>query len=309
MDLPARDEMLLGVEDGVFGNRAGAVAPGLGVEAGPGAQRVHQPRLAAGLRPNEVERLRGERLSGLFGVPGKQRAHLGVREVAEAQRPGPDVERAAAGHGRLLRAGVDTVVTDVPHPAQHDALRKASGALVVAGPQLPEHRDQGVADERVDLVDEQHQRSRIGLAPAGQRLAEGGVGAGFRQDVGPAFVQERIAQNARTRGELIQNGADGVSHVLARGLGGLDVHVHAAEVARLAAVQQIAEGKQGGGFARLPGRVQHEVALGLDQPEDFGAIHPCKRRDAVVLRRDDGTFGVEETHGPSMTPGPSIPKR
>ena len=295
--------MLPGVEDGVFGNRTGAIAPGLGVEAGPAAQRVHQPRLAAGLRPHEVERLRGERLSGLPGVLGEQRAHLGLREVAEAQRRGPNVERAAAGDRRLLGACVDAVVTDVPHPAQHDALRKASRALVVAGPQLSEHRDQSVADERVDLVDEQHQRGRIGFAPAGQRLAEGGMRAGFRQDVGPAFVQERITLYARTRGNLIQDSAYGVSHLFARGLSGLDVHVHAAEVASLAAVQQVPEREQGGGLARLPGRVQHEVTLGLDQPQDLGEVHPCERRDAVVLRRDDGTFGVEEAHGASMASG------
>ena len=88
VDLPALNKMLPGVEDVGGGDRAGSVAPRLVVEADFAAQRVHQPWLAPGLRPHRIERLRGERLSGLRGVLGEQRVHLGSREVAESERFG-----------------------------------------------------------------------------------------------------------------------------------------------------------------------------------------------------------------------------
>ena len=133
---------------------------------------------------------------------GEQRAHVGLREVAEAERLGLDVERAAAGDHRVLGAGVDAVVPDVTdvtyvaHAAQHDALRKAGWALVVAGPQLAKHGDQRVADQGVDLVDQQHHGFRLSLAPPRQRLRQSS-GAEGRHDVGPDAVQERVAHRAR----------------------------------------------------------------------------------------------------------------
>jgi len=42
----------------------------------------------------------------------------------------------------------------VSHVAQDDALGKALRALDVSCPELAQHRQQGVAHQRVDLVDE-----------------------------------------------------------------------------------------------------------------------------------------------------------
>ena len=219
------------------------------------------------------------------------------REVPDAQRFGPDVERAAAGDDRVLRARTDAVVAHVTHSAQHHALREAPGTLVIAGPQLPEYGDQRVPDQGIDLVDQQHQGSRVGHAPAGQRSPECAFGAESREDIGPEPVQRLVPRQERPVAQLAENGVHGASHVFARGLGGLDVHVHATEVALGAAVQQIPQREQGGGLARLPGRVQHEVPLVPDEFQDFGEIHPLQRRDAVMIRCDDGTFGIELAHG------------
>ena len=175
-------------------------------------------------------------------------------------------------------------------------MREAPGTSVIAGPQLPEYGDQRVPDQGIALVDQQHQGSRVGLAPARQRLAEGTAAEG-RQDVGPGCIQEFVVQGARPRCQLAQNDAHGALHVFAHRPGSLDVHVHATEVTLGAAVQQIPQREQGGGLARLPGRVQHEVPLVPDELQDFREIHPFQRWDAVVIRRDDGTFGVESTHG------------
>ena len=198
-----------------------------------------------------------------------------------------------AGVGSVRPVRVDAVVA---HSAQHHALRKAPGAPDIAGPELAQHRDQGVADQRVDLVDQQHQGPRVGPAPAGQRGAEGGV-AESRQDVGPDPVQEPVALEEGAVAHLAEDDAHGAFHVLPHGLGRLDVHVHAAVVARAAGLEQVPQREQGGGLARLARRVQHEVALLRDQRQELGEVHPFERRDAVVLARDDGAFGVEEAHG------------
>ena len=125
VDHPAQDELLLGVEEVVGGSRARPVTAGVVAEAGFATEGVHQPRLAPSLPPHGIQRFRGERLPGLLGVLREQRSHVGLREVAEAQRLGPDVEYAAAGDRRVLGAGMDAVVAHVAHPAQHDALRES----------------------------------------------------------------------------------------------------------------------------------------------------------------------------------------
>ena len=91
---------------------------------------------------------------------------------------------------------MDAVVTHVAHAAQHHALRKAPGTPIVTRPQLPEHGDQRIADQGIDFVDQQHQRSGIGLAPAGQRFTERAIAEGG-EDVGPCRIQELVAQRVR----------------------------------------------------------------------------------------------------------------
>ena len=191
---------------------------------------------------------------------------------------------------------MDAVVAHVAYPAQHHALREAPGAPDVAGAELAQHRDQGVADQRVDLVDQQHQGLGVRLAPAGQRGAEGAV-AESRQDVGPDPVQESVALEERAVAHLAEDDAHGALHVFAHRLGRLDVHVHAAVVARGAGLEEVPQREQGGGLAGLARRVQHEVAFAPDQLQNLGVIDPFERRDAVMILRDDGAFGVEEAHG------------
>ena len=51
------------------------------------------------------------------------------------------------------------VVAHVADPAQDQALRKALRAIHVAGAQLAQHRNERVAHQRVDLVDEKNERT------------------------------------------------------------------------------------------------------------------------------------------------------
>jgi hypothetical protein len=55
------------------------------------------------------------------------------------------------------------------------------------------------------------------------------------------------------------------------------------------------QGEHGGGFARLPGRVDDKVALLIDQPLDSG--HAVLGGQHVVNIGFTGTGGVEPAHG------------
>jgi hypothetical protein len=139
-------------------------------KAGLVGQRVDQPGLALGQLPDPVDGRVGEGLTGLGGVLGEQRGAVGGIEVAQAQGLGLDVEPAAAGDDLLLGRGMDAVVAQVAHAAEHDGGRERLRALGVTGAQLAQQRDQRVADQGVDLVEQQHQRLRGcagSSAPAG----------------------------------------------------------------------------------------------------------------------------------------------
>ena len=298
MRVAAQDQPLLRLQDGVRRDRAFTVTPGLVAEAGVVAQRVHQPRLAGGARADQRLRLLRERLPGRRGVLRQQCPYLLLREVAQAQRFGLDVEGAAAQHHPVLGGRVDAVVAHVTHPAQDDAVRVARRAVDVAGAQLPQHRQQGVAHQRVDLVDQQHQRLAVGSGPATQRQVQCATWSGAVQSLAADTLQRVVAQRqARPERELGQYGAHGFRHVLAHRLARLDVGVHAAEVALRAVVQQIPQRQQRRGLAGLSRRMQHEVLLVPDQTEHRVEIDPFQWRDAVVVRGHDGTCGVELAHG------------
>ncbi len=87
----------------------------------------------------------------------------------------------------------------------------------------------------------------------------------FRSSVAPPYVRRCASLNAAdllvrralpVHGQAAQNGADTPRGVVARHLADLDVHVHAAEVARFAAVGEVAQGDERGGLAGLARRVQ-----------------------------------------------------
>ena len=272
-------------------------APHLVLEACLPAQRVHQPRLPGGARQDMPHRLLRERLPGRRRVLRQQLPHLLLREVAQSQRLGLDVEGAAAEHQPVLGGRVDAVVPHVTHPAQDDAVREGGRTLVVAAAQLPQHRQQGVAHQRVDLVDQQHQRLAVGSGPATQRHAQGATWSGAVHGLATDTLQRVVAQRqTRPERKLGQYGAQAFRHVLAHRLACLDVGVHAAEVALRAVVQQVAQFQQRRGLAGLSRCVQHEVFLVPDQAEHRVEIDPLQRRDVVVVRSHYGPLRVERAH-------------
>ena len=299
MGLPAEDELLASVLDRVHRDRPATVPPGPVLEAGFVGEGVDQPRLAPGQLPDRGGRLARERLAGLPGVLREQGLDLVRREVPKSQGLGAHIEGAPAGDDLVPRGRPDAVVAHVAHPAQDHALRKPGGALGIAGPELAQDGEQGVADECVNLVEHEHERLRARLGPAGQGLAQRIVGAGRIEDVEPDLGDEAIVERLpRAASERAQDGAKRRSHVLARGLPALDVDVDATEL--VAGVQYVTEREERGGLPRLARRVQDEVLPLPDEEQELVSIEAPQRRNAVVHLRVHGAGGVEEAHGSSI---------
>ena len=149
---------------------------------------------------------------------------------------------------------------------------EALRAHVVAGTQLSKHGEQGVADQRVDLVDEEHNRHRCRFGPPAECLPQRRIWSVFGEHIGPNASKVRIAHGTRPRSEAAEDGTHGRMPVFPCGLRALHVHVNAPECAFGATVKQVAQGQQGRGLTRLPGRVKHEVALVPHQPQHFVEI-------------------------------------
>ena len=228
----------------------------------------------------------------LGGVLAEQGAHLVLREVGQPQCPGRDVE------GNVAR--VDALA-HVAHAAEDNTVGEALRAVHVARSQLPQHGDQRVAHERVDLVDEEDEGARVGGGPAREegpeRTVRVGGGVQRARDRRDRFVAQG---DLRLVLDGVQNVLDRFTHLLPRGLRGLHVDVHAAVVADGSAVQQVAQGEQRRGLAGLAGRVQHEVARLAHQGEHLAQVDALQRRDAVVPVGPDGAGGVEVAHGPKV---------
>ena len=173
-------------------------------------------------------------------------------------------------------------------------MRKALRAPGIAGAKL-QHRQQRIAHQRVDLVDQQHQRSRRRLRPTRKRFAQCLVRSDPRQKVRPDVVQKAVVQRRpRLRRQPCEHRAHGPLHVVARGAGGFDGNVQAPVSP---AVQHIGQRQQRRCLAGLARRMEHEVLLVAHQAERFVQIDPRQRRDQVMIGRIDGTGGVERTHG------------
>ena len=80
---------------------------------------------------------------------------------------------------------MDAAFAQVAHSAQDDAVGEATRPEVVAGSQLVQYGKERVAHQRVDFVDQQHERPRIGGRPADQNLQQSPGGVIFLQDLRP----------------------------------------------------------------------------------------------------------------------------
>lgn len=60
-----------------------------------------------------------------------------------------------------------------------DPEREARRTPRVTGAELAQDGKQGVSDQGVDFIDQQHQRSWVGFAPAGEQSSQGGTASPF----------------------------------------------------------------------------------------------------------------------------------
>ena len=234
-------------------------------------------------------------MSRLPGVLGEQSFHFLRREIPQPQRFGLDVEGAAAGDDGLLGGGMDAVVAHVSDTAQNDALRKAGGALIVPGSQLSQHGKERVANQRVELVDQQHERSLVRFRPSTQDFLDGVVRSCTRQRLRPDVRHEVVVQSGlgAPRG-VVEYRSRGCADVLARRL--TDLHVDVDATVTAASVQLVPQRQQGGGLPGLTGRVQHKIPFAVDKLQYAVQIETFQGRYAVVLGCNDGAAGVEEPH-------------
>ena len=194
-------------------------------------------------------------------------------EVAQAHRTGLDVEGAAprrsqpsphpSGCGNRARPARRTGRRSGESPPDAARIRPATGAAPTAA-----CRRRG-------------RRSHPPTVPSGFASAsDQRDSTSPSPPAGPCFARMPGQASSRKPSPNVRSGpgsqlAENRPHrrldVLAHRLRGLDVDVNAPVVAFPATVEQVPQGQQGGRLARLPRRVQHEVALGPDQVEDVPA--------------------------------------
>ena len=172
-----------------------AVADSRPLEADFVGQCVDQPGLALCLLPDLGHGVPGKPLARLLRVLVKQIPDLEFAEVAQPQGLRLDVEGASAQDGIPFGRRMNAVVAHVAYAAQHYTLGKPLRPVGVSGAELPQHRHECVADQRVDLVDQQHQWPGVGCGPARKHAVKRDLRSLARQDIWPRIVHRAIVQS------------------------------------------------------------------------------------------------------------------
>ena len=72
---------------------------------------------------------------------------LGAGKIMKAQRGRLNVKGTAPRDHRFFRVGLNAIVPYIAHTAEDDTLWKKFGPLIVAGAQLPQDRNERIANE------------------------------------------------------------------------------------------------------------------------------------------------------------------
>ena len=248
---------------------------------------VYEEGLAPAPVEDAIDGGLGEGLAGVRGVLGVELGHLGAGEVAEGERAVLDVE-GGAGVGGQAALGLDQIVAEISHADEGDGGREAAGSLAEAFAELGEEAHHGRPLDRVHLVEQQDHRAGLeGVGPGGEEAAEAGAAGGLD---GPGVGGPLLGRERQEGGA-----GDGLDPALLSDLDARllptalqrDVQRHPALRSEL-----LSQGPHGGGLAGLPGGMDHEVLLLVDQAAKLR--EPPLRRQHVVLVRATGPGGVEE---------------
>ncbi len=211
---------------------------------------------------------------------------------ASGAQPG---ERLAVFFAQRIAANLPLADEDHAGGEWHEA------ALDVAVAELGEEGDHGLADEAVGLVEQEHQRERVGGRELGQVGQERPVGLGeHRVDLGAGGPRQRgvTPRERALEGEEDRRHRAGHVGLLA---GRLEVDPQRPEAP--AGLEVSGEPHGAGGLAGLSARVQREVAPRLDEREHV--LEAALRRQHVVLAGDARAGGVEVREHRSNTSGGS----
>ena len=190
---------------------------------------------------------------------------------------------------------MNTIVLQVAHATQDHRLGKLTGTLGIAGAQLAQQRDERVAHQRVDLVQQQDQRLLQLLAPVGQKEFEHGPWGRSGQDLLHQGHRAAVAYQSRAeRAILVIRVAIPWSTFSAPGLRRFDVGVDGVVLSGL--VQIGGKGQQTGGLACLARGVEQEVLLLRDKRHHVFQVEARQRWQTVVIRAVDRAFGGEKAH-------------
>ncbi len=239
---------------------------------------IDQPRLTHGQRIGVLDGLGDEPLAGVGGVLPVELTDLVEGEVVQPQGRHLDVERTRRRQPGRIAVRSNPVIADVAQAAENDRRGEAGGAVAVTVAQLAEDAEQGASAEGVNLVEEQHQRSRAGLRPDGERFRE--------EPLRPALRPGRRTQVGRQVGSRGASGTredrpGGRADVIRPG----PARLHRQHDRRVAATRGQFRGErlQRCRLACLAWGVQDEVLLGLDEIGRLG--EPLRGRDHVVVAR------------------------
>jgi len=124
---------------------------------------------------------------------------------------------------------MDAIVPHITHPAEYNALRKMVWTPGIPGTELTQDRNQRIAYQRINLVDEHHQRRGMVCRPAVQHLPEDAIWPVLAQGLIPYVIDKAIVEDhTGACGQFSTNGLHGCSHIFTRCLPYLHVHIHTA---------------------------------------------------------------------------------
>lgn len=166
----------------------------------------------------------------------------------------------------------------------------------VTGAQLAQQRDEGVADQGVDLVEQQHQRLVELGAPAGQKALQGRGGRAVGEHVTRQGCRGAVApEDSRPTRDRRHDDLHRPLDILAQRLGRLEVGIDGTILAPR--IEHIGQCQQTGGLAGLSRGMEQKVLLLGDQIQDLLEIEARQGWQAVMLAAIHRALGVEEAHG------------
>jgi hypothetical protein len=186
--------------------------------------------------------------------------HLVAGEVAQGERLHLDVE-GTGGAQVVSSVGGHLVVAHVPQAAQDHRGGKALGPPGEAGAKLAQHAQQALAAQGIDFVEEEHQGARAGASPGREVSLQQGF---IPFELQCRWLQLRREVRLGAELQLAQDGPLSGAIVVPRHFALLAREVEGCVAAGRG--ELLGKGAEHRRLSRLPGSVEDEVAILLNEP-------------------------------------------